>query len=834
MDEKYIMKFIEETRNFKKGLEAAENSILNYSEANFAAAYDSSEKINEWKNMSYQDFLKSEESMARGLTMSEEEFEKYKQEQIQSLEANVSLSQNSRGKYTLENDERVEELIDEKTEEIKANVARKKKVINNYIKLMTAQAEVLKDELDDIYKAMIKAENKEEKIRLNVEFNTLKQSLDNIQKALESMKNFASIIEKIEAAYKKDNISYDASVKYAEELSNISQDCDELENQVNGVDFNKFVVDVTFDPTTNMYKVHCQCGNVTLAPAKEFTKEQLTSEAIQGVLYKFADKVAANSPLTAKEIREKSVSCIANGKDLGSFSFDDVSEKIVGDLQEEKKETVENPEKQEEPEKVEGASDEVKPEENQDNINEPSEEETEKKNENEEPKEDKEQTEEKEETKGEVEVVEELENPENENASKVDPSLKDVMKGAKKVISIRKTSFHNLEKASGIIAVSAVGLGLALGAPALTMVGVGAAAAAGAVSVVDIANNAYDYIRYNSVIHKLNKVARKMTKNYNKGNKESGIKFKVKGNASTGELRYAIYKDGKEVGVVDGHTTGTLMDAGLNDDEATKVVDAFNTLLNKEFKAINDDEKRRDSYYEKFGVPKIDVDNLEAAFTEFGGYNFGYEANEFGEMDVKKVSSSGRGIKSLFRKAKELRGSTTTEEMLDELAERNVQAMGDGTTTGADVSEEEIEAELGNAPENEDYSDAIDVAEIERMLNEENSPEVERVPEEDVEVLDQDMNVVTPETTPELPKEEPLNSQENVQDAVVLNNFVANPIIAALEDVERDQFMSDFMNLDPEKKNSVMANLENGTITDIDDLRAAMTNQDIAQSNILQ
>jgi len=141
---------------------------------------------------------------------------------------------------------------------------------------------------------------------------------------LESLRDKNKTYSSVAKEYDVSEPKYSASIDFAEKMADIMTTIDYLQDRVDRVDYNQFTMDIVFDETTNTYKVNCRCGNIVLSPASTFTKEQITPDALQGILYRFSEKVAANSPLSMDEIRKRDISCKLDGQEICKTKFDNV------------------------------------------------------------------------------------------------------------------------------------------------------------------------------------------------------------------------------------------------------------------------------------------------------------------------------------------------------------------------------------------------------------------------------------------------------------------------------------------------------------------------------
>ncbi len=308
----------------------------------------------------------------------------------------------------------------------------------------------------------------------------------------------------------------------------------------------------------------------------------------------------------------------------------------------------------------------------------------------------------------------------------VSNDVADLMKRAKRAKSARrwkavKRTMVLGGAAAATLAVAACGLGFipplaSMSATLMTLTGVLSGASIGNILVSEAINDLPAFAKYKATSIKLNHIARKVTKQFNKHNKKSGIKFKVRTNPETGEIRFGIVNDGQDVGLLDSRSTGMILgdDQSLNQAEVQSVVQMFQEQLDKAFPAFNG-EKRGD-YQKKFNLPPITVDNLPVLYTQFGGYNFNLEGEQFGMMDevkYRKAHKEGKGIKNLFKKIKNkfkrdddlddldndqdddldngLPGINPTQNSALDDAVNRPGVVGDGSDRGRDVDEDAID-----------------------------------------------------------------------------------------------------------------------------------------------
>ncbi|MCH5167708.1 MAG: hypothetical protein J1F35_07480 [Erysipelotrichales bacterium] len=848
-EEQIVSKYMDEFSKFMANLESKENTILTNSMTNKDFMEDFKQKEKELKDMTF----------AESSFTDEEDFNNWKQMRLDALNSQDNANAHDYD-YNLDK-------IDEITAEIKKDVERQKTVINHLITMLTSQISLLKIQMDDIYQEMLKTSDKAEKVSLNIKFNETKNALEVSEEALASMKQYRSLLRNIEADYSKGDAdkSYNTLGIYADEIENMRKSIQTVENKLIGVDYNDLAVDVIFDSETNKYKISCECGAAYMSPVPEFTQEQITPEALQGVLYKFADRVAAQSNFTFADIREKEIECKINGGLVGKTNFDNAGELLTSNINKDLANVQEQT--------VPVAEEQIPTEQNQETLVE----EQEVVDQNQETPTEEQNTVEQNQVSPTEErntVNQTAQTPVTNSQNAFVPNtsndrLKETMKEARRIKSVRKSRAYTNVAAATVVSLAALGLGLAVGAPTIPL-GYLAMSYGGAVAIGDWARSAKSFIKYNCFSHKIKKVAKKATKQFNKANPKSGIKFRPKANGDSGEIRYEVIKNGEPVGIIDGKSTGTLTDGlGLSDEQSNNLVGFMNDELTKQFKKINRDDLRKDSYYEMFGVPKITVDNLEACYAEFGGYNFGLEAEQFGMIDVKKVGE-GKGIKSLFSR-KQLRGSVSTEQDLEELAQRNVNAMMENQTVvnpteDASISDEELgevvpetiapevqiseeqlpEIQTIEEPEH-NIEESLDVTKLEESMNGSNEQEVMVQPEsisvpvdvqntleELAEELDgtpevQEIVVEEPEVT-ETAEQSNAQDSEEITSAWVYDVLTSYPPTSVLEDIERMQYANDIVALDEARKNQVISDIIKFKVQSKDDIDKIINGQTIEEN----
>lgn len=312
--------------------------------------------------------------------------------------------------------------------------------------------------------------------------------------------------------------------------------------------------------------------------------------------------------------------------------------------------------------------------------------------------------------------------------SGVTNDIAQIMKRAKRAKSARRWKAVKrtavLGGAAALTFAAACGLGFvpavaSISATLFTATGVLAGASIGNLLVSEAINDLPAFAKYKATSFKLNRIAKKVTKQFNKHNKKSGIKFKVRTNPETGEIRFGIVNDGQDVGLIDSRSTGMVLgeDQSLNQAEAQKVVAMFQEQLDKAFPKFN--SEKRGEYEDKFNLPPITVDNLPVLYTQFGGYNFNIEGEQFGMMDevgYKKAKKEGKGIKNLFRKLRrkdkdddlddglgnDLPGINPTQnDALDDAVNRPG-VVGDGSNRGKDVDEDDLDSLLDQVKDDDE------------------------------------------------------------------------------------------------------------------------------------
>ncbi len=589
--------------------------------------------------------------------------------------------------------------------------------------------------------------------------------------------------------------------------------------------YDKFEVEVVYDENKDVYKVYCQCGDIGLQKyAPEIAAADISSEAIQEVVDKFVEKVALNTSLTLDQLKAKRVDC-----KLDNRFIDRVDEKSVGEAI--NKQIDKNIEVQvdlngnnslssgnnsgtgnQEDEGLGSQEDEDLVDnltsENNSGLG----------------------------SQEDEDLVDNLtsgnnssdqgtgtfdEDLDDENLGQLPPqngiteNLKEVMKGAKRVVSSKRMLARKISIPCFIVALASAGLGFGL--PSLSVAGVAkivSVVAALGGSAIEVGSSLPDFVawaQYKATTFKLNSIARKVTKEFNKHNKRSGIKFKVRAVPETGELRFAIVKDKKDYGFIDSRSTGVIIGDGysLDQKEIQDVVSLFQKKLDKSFKDYNDPNSRGE-FQEKYNIPKVTVDNMPVLFVKFGGYHFNLEGDQFGMMDVAKVSEEekkGNGLgkffsKFRFGKKKIVGDSSEQEEALEDIVSRNVEAATGGILNhenyGADVNEEEALSALG---------DGLNQEIIEEDMNQQDFPS--------------EQNGVDPNVNADLLDELNQPDDINAQEAAGLDVFVSQIVS---DEVERQAFVSDIMNLTEEKRNALYRSFSEMTINNAEDLRTAINN----------
>ncbi len=821
MDERYITKYMDEARKFMSSLEENEKRILNLSTNDYDQDANLTDEAIKIVSTSYDEYI----SDPSNDFMTEDAFNELKAHYEGVLNQDATLMSVDGNVVSTTLQPEYENMVDEVTNEIKADIDRQKKIIPNVINAIKAQIAVMEDELEDTLSALRKTDNKDEKVKLNVQFNELKNSIDIAKQAMSDMKNYLNFVNSVAKEYDVSEPKYSASIDFAEKMADIMTTIDYLQDRVDRVDYNQFTMDIVFDETTNTYKVNCRCGNIVLSPASTFTKEQITPDALQGILYRFSEKVAANSPLSMDEIRKRDISCKLDGQEICKTKFDNVGLLLANGINDAliqnsgtSEPTPGTPEPTPgTPEQAPGTPEPTPgtpeptpgtpeptpgtPEptpgtpEPTPGTSEPTPGTPEPTPGTPEP------------TSGTPEQAPGTPEPTSSADNGVTVDLKNVMKHAKRVKSSRRMRARKISVGCFTAAVAAVGLSFI---PPLMPVSATLLTIGGATGVAGITSTLYDAVvdlvgnmDYKATCHQLNKIAKKVTKAFNKDNKKSGIKFEVRGNQETGELRFAIVKDGEDVALIDSRSTGVIIDDdySLNQNEVQDVVKMFQDELDKKFKKFND-EKKRGNFQKKFGIPKVTVDNLPVLFTEFGGYNFNLEGNQFGMMDSSKVEEEekeGRGIGAIFRKFREKirlgkkKTNNTIEEDLDDVASRNT-TNGDSADIGNAVSEEELEGAVG-------------------------VPEVQMPVEQ--QVVEEPPVIETPIPLGENP-ETPVSEEDQMNDVRRAN---ISQVLSQLPLGEQHEaFVDDVMSLNEAEFNRFAQEVSTNGVSDADDLRTIINN----------
>ena len=287
MDERYITKYMDEARKFMSSLEENEKRILNLSTNDYDQDANLTDEAIKIVSTSYDEYI----SDPSNDFMTEDAFNELKTHYEGVLNQDATLMSVDGNVVSTTLQPEYENMVDEVTNEIKADIDRQKKIIPNVINAIKAQIAVMEDELEDTLSALRKTDNKDEKVKLNVQFNELKNSIDIAKQAMSDMKNYLNFVNSVAKEYDVSEPKYSASIDFAEKMADIMTTIDYLQDRVDRVDYNQFTMDIVFDETTNTYKVNCRCGNIVLSPASTFTKEQITPDALQGILYRFSEKL---------------------------------------------------------------------------------------------------------------------------------------------------------------------------------------------------------------------------------------------------------------------------------------------------------------------------------------------------------------------------------------------------------------------------------------------------------------------------------------------------------------------------------------------------------------
>lgn len=780
----FVAKYINNFKRFTLTLEDSENRITENENVNMELTSKREAELQKVKNMTFAD---SNET-------SEERFEEWKRARIALLSSP---------------DERVahnQNIIDEAYENIRIEVEKEQDRLNNLLRMLEAQKSVIENDLRDLYDSQQKAKTHEAKVSYSVLIDEKNAERRVIEESINSMHYYKRFMSKVSASFAQDGRNYSID-SYLEELEAMNTSIEHLEFLNQGANFNDLVIDLEFDPSRNVYKVNCLGGNVSITNPKEFTLEQLTPEALQYTLDKYAEKIASYAKFTTQEIKDKVVKCKINGQEVGKAKLGVVGETLNGALNN----NLSNQQQNQQGQNQNKPAQPVQP--TQPAVNQPTQ------PVKEEPKAEEVKEEPKAEEVIEPPVVEEEpEVEENQQAEEVpeypdyneeqinDEELQNnsqptkriltsedrrrlTMENAIKVKSARRSTAYYQSTGLVIGGIIAAGLGLAVGGP-LTLIGSGLVVSGGLRAVYDYAVDASAARKYNSFVRKINNVAKKINNAFGKENVRSGLKVSVVPTEDY-KLKFQISQGDRKV-LVDSNTTGILGETfGWSELQTDQVVRAFNYSLDKEFPTIND-PNRREKYYDEAGVSTITVDTLEQVFTEFGGYHFGNENKQFGMLEKAK-DNTGKPIRSLFKPFKKSgRGiHSTAEKVVKKLTEEKANSGYEGRSKveDAELEIEDLDAALEEEYEfynNDEISNHIDVAELDKMLNEE-----EKIQEE-----------VVPQQSKEYEAEYARMKNELV--GYFVQQFEQWPETAELEDEQRVEIANQIASLDDQGMNEVV------------------------------
>lgn len=605
--------------------------------------------------------------------------------------------------------------------------------LNNYAKLFDALVARYNDKLSEFGMMPRYSENEE--------YNAIRNSSLAFQSIYNNINSCRSFIQEIEKFCELDGEVPVDSIQFLDNrMQDMNKEMEQLMDQIDKVDYSKLTVDIVFNPQTSKYSVNCNFGKFYLLKDNrplEFTKEELTKNAIDGVLFQFARTIGENSSSYSRnDVMDMDVYCKVNGNEIGKSSYSDAAEflydgvtKGLGNVQP-VNQPVNNQQVKQEPtvENDQGAQNhqDVQGQPNTENVQE---------NQNLQNGQEKPRVEndpENGEILGDNEEIQNNSQPEEISSKKVltnEQRRQITMENAIKVKSVRRSKAYH--KSMGLVLsgiVATIGLGLTVGG-SVVMLGPGLVVTGGLRALYDFGVDTFAARRYNSFVHKLNNVAKKITNAFKKENPGSSLKVSVVPTEDN-KLRFQI-SDGTRKVLVDSNTTGILGEEfGWSENETNNVVKAFNFLLNKEFPTINDPNRRK-KIYDEIGVSPITVDTLDHAFTEFGGYDFGNEKRQFGMLENAK--NNGRTIKSVLNPFKKFgRGlHSTAEKAINKLTSVKAKSGSDELSQIAELEIEDLDAALEEEygiHENEDINSHVDVAELDKALNGDENVQEEVIP----------------------------------------------------------------------------------------------------------
>lgn len=283
-------------------------------------------------------------------------------------------------------------------------------------------------------------------------------------------------------------------------------------------------------------------------------------------------------------------------------------------------------------------------------------------------------------------------------------TVADLTAEAIKIRSVRRCRAHDRELMTAIPALAAYGLGMATGVAALPYAAAGLAGLAAVFVAGDLGSRFIDYVRRGCVNHKLKKVARKTTKLLRKGDKKSKVKVFPEPDEN-GVIRFYV-KDGDRVALIDSNLTADI--------EGQQLVDFMNNELNKNFRYINDAEKKKDTRYAN--LPNVTVDELNSPYVEFGGYQKGLENQQFGM--IGRFGANARDMVDKF--AQRFNHEDIDADNVDDDDYQN--GLGDGNT-----------GDSGNGSDTGSVQDPDPIQEaVDRLMS---YPDFDQIPRDGVEQI---------------------------------------------------------------------------------------------------
>lgn len=642
-------------------------------------------------------------------------------------ERNVLIAQIEENKKTVKDDKKAyNDKVTEFKEELKANIVKMRETLGEQVvngekvtiidmlkDQLTQQIKLVSFQLANRAADLTKAKGMDkEPIAKDIEkMNKQRKQMTDL---LEKLDVFMVEFEKLETKYVEKNSNVDVFA-----FQKINEQFESIANTINkNVDKNLIVVNVIKN-SDGTYSIDMRCGNMIADPRPLITADKFNKKTVADYVKGFASVVASKSDLSMEVFEESKVALKENGVDKGRFDFKNFGELAVKEItngeeivQEKEEPTVEEPTVEtpvvEEPTVEEPAVETPTVEES-----------TPEKPAVEEPGIDEKDI-------PEVDPVQQTR--EEQETHHVGDMENDVVY---KVVSARNARRGKYNVAKTVLATAAIGLGFA-GIP--LGFGLAPAAIAGgayvATAVVEALGDGLTKLRYNATRRKLKKIARKC-----------GVQYEE--NYENGTAHFVLVDDEtKERDVITSSNTN-----GKSDMYNAQLTEELNRVFNK-----NRGKGENATTFAEItnrNLEPVTLDNVEAAFQEFGGIQTRKELNAYKFNPIKAFNR--------FKEALKPEGDELDDVDLDEVDEM--------------TPLEHVEGEIVNAQDIPTAnSEAFDMDDAQAMIDalenaEESVVEAEKVeeqPAEDNAPVDEELENLMAA----LNGNEPLKDMDGVQDYI--------------------------------------------------------------------